>query len=209
MTLGEKLVQLRRARGVSQETLAEAVGVSRQAVSKWELGDALPELDKLVALAAYYGVTTDYLLCAQSVDPQAVPAPADRVCLTPAAAMAVSLAGSAAGLLLLFHGRFISASEWPSIAGLIAQIVFLACGLAYFIPLRTTGPNGSRLLRLFLRLEVWLVALFPCLFTVRLLFRFKPGPYYALHPFLLGMALYLVICVLTDLLTLVRRPSKK
>lgn len=48
--------------GMSQETLAERLGVSRQAVSKWELNDSAPELDKLLAMADLFGCTTDDLL---------------------------------------------------------------------------------------------------------------------------------------------------
>ncbi len=71
-TLGSKLSALRRARGLSQEQLAEAIGVSRQAVSKWELDAAAPEIDKIKSLADFYGVTTDYLL---RTDAEAPPAP--------------------------------------------------------------------------------------------------------------------------------------
>ncbi len=62
MKLGEKIAVLRTKCGYSQEYLAEALGVSRQAVSKWELGTALPDADKVVALSDYFGVSTDYLL---------------------------------------------------------------------------------------------------------------------------------------------------
>lgn len=62
MTLGEKLQALRRARGLSQEQLALALGVSRQAISKWENGESAPDLDRLRVLCAYFGVTTDYLI---------------------------------------------------------------------------------------------------------------------------------------------------
>ena len=62
MTLGEKLKTLRASRGLSQEQLAAELNVSRQAVSKWECGDAAPDLDKLRAICAYFGVTTDYLI---------------------------------------------------------------------------------------------------------------------------------------------------
>lgn len=62
MKLNEKIFQHRRQLGLSQEELAERLGVSRQAVSKWELGVSLPELDTVVALAKTFGVTTDYLL---------------------------------------------------------------------------------------------------------------------------------------------------
>ena len=62
MTLGEKLKTLRASRGLSQEQLAAELNVSRQAVSKWECGDAAPDLDKLRAICAYFGVTTDHLI---------------------------------------------------------------------------------------------------------------------------------------------------
>ncbi len=60
--LNEKILYYRKAARLSQEELAARVGVSRQAVSKWELGDATPEVDKLLALAKVFGVTTDELL---------------------------------------------------------------------------------------------------------------------------------------------------
>ena len=62
MGLDERLQELRKSRGLSQEQLAEAAGVSRQAVSKWELGESAPELEKVLALSEFFGVTTDYLL---------------------------------------------------------------------------------------------------------------------------------------------------
>ena len=62
MKLNYKILHYRKAAKLSQEELAARVGVSRQAVSKWELGDATPEVDKLLALARAFGVTTDELL---------------------------------------------------------------------------------------------------------------------------------------------------
>lgn len=62
MKLNEKILYYRKRAKLSQEELAAAVGVSRQAVSKWELGDATPEVDKLLALARAFGVTADELL---------------------------------------------------------------------------------------------------------------------------------------------------
>ena len=62
MKLNEKIYYYRTKSKMSQEQLAAAVGVSRQAVSKWELGDATPEVAKLVSLAKVFGITTDDLL---------------------------------------------------------------------------------------------------------------------------------------------------
>ena len=62
MKLHEKIHYYRTIAKLSQEDLAALVGVSRQAVSKWELGEATPEVSKLMALARSFGVTTDELL---------------------------------------------------------------------------------------------------------------------------------------------------
>ena len=76
MTIGETIQRLRTKRRLSQEQLAELVGVSRQAVSKWELGDAAPEVDKLRALAREFGVTVDELLSEEAPrEPEQAPPP--------------------------------------------------------------------------------------------------------------------------------------
>lgn len=62
LTLPERLRQLRSTAGYSQELLAERLGVSRQAVSKWETGTAEPSTANLLALADLYGITVDVLL---------------------------------------------------------------------------------------------------------------------------------------------------
>lgn len=62
MTTGQKIAALRRERGMTQDALAEALSVTRQAVSKWEADAALPETGKLLPLARLLGCTADYLL---------------------------------------------------------------------------------------------------------------------------------------------------
>ena len=62
MELSENIAQMRKALGLSQEQLAEQVGVSRQSISKWETAQSVPELEKLVVLSRIFGVSTDILL---------------------------------------------------------------------------------------------------------------------------------------------------
>ena len=62
MTFCEKLTDLRRRSGMSQEQLADRLGVTRQSVSKWESGTAMPELVKLISLSDIFGVSVDYLV---------------------------------------------------------------------------------------------------------------------------------------------------
>lgn len=62
MIMADKIIQLRKQFGWSQENLADALNVSRQSVSKWESGNSIPDLNKILKMAELFGVTTDYLL---------------------------------------------------------------------------------------------------------------------------------------------------
>ncbi len=62
MILADKIIELRKKAGYSQEELAEKMGVSRQSVSKWEGALSIPDLDKILLLSEIFGVSTDYLL---------------------------------------------------------------------------------------------------------------------------------------------------
>ena len=62
MILADKIIRLRKKNGWSQEELADKMNVSRQAVSKWEGAQTIPDLDKILQLSTLFGVTTDYLL---------------------------------------------------------------------------------------------------------------------------------------------------
>ena len=70
MKLANKLFELRKEKGWSQEKLAEQINVSRQSISKWESDQALPELEKIVELSKIFQVTTDYLLLEDSDKPE-------------------------------------------------------------------------------------------------------------------------------------------
>lgn len=71
LEIANRLVSLRKEHGLSQEKLAEKLGVSRQAISKWERGEASPDTDNLVALAEVYGTTLDALMgLAKEAPPQ-------------------------------------------------------------------------------------------------------------------------------------------
>ena len=68
MDVSEKILQLRKANGFTQEELAEKLNVSSQSVSKWESGQSVPELEKLVALSEIFQVSTDHLLKPSELD---------------------------------------------------------------------------------------------------------------------------------------------
>ena len=62
MDIAEKIIKLRKESGWSQEDLAEKLYVSRQAISRWENGTALPDAENVLQISKLFGVTTDYLL---------------------------------------------------------------------------------------------------------------------------------------------------
>ena len=68
MSIADRILTLRKSKGMSQEQLAEAMGVSRQAVSKWESEQASPDPEKIIAMSEIFGVTTDYLL--KGIEPE-------------------------------------------------------------------------------------------------------------------------------------------
>ncbi len=70
MTIGEQIQNLRIQKGLTQERLAEMLEVSRQSISKWELGQAIPDVDKIIRMSELFGVSTDILLLRSSENNQ-------------------------------------------------------------------------------------------------------------------------------------------
>ena len=77
MPLADKIIELRKKQGWSQIDLADRLDVSRQSVSKWEMAQAVPELDKIIKMSELFSVTTDYLLKdnAPGPEPEKQPSP--------------------------------------------------------------------------------------------------------------------------------------
>lgn len=83
LAVAQRLVDRRKAAGLSQEALAAQLGVNRQAVSKWERSESSPDTDNLIALAALYGVSLDELLYGKAVDDADDPEDGDTGAETP------------------------------------------------------------------------------------------------------------------------------
>ena len=62
MNFNEKLIELRKAKGLSQDELGQRIGVSRQTISKWELAQSYPDFQRLVLLSDYFGMSLDVLM---------------------------------------------------------------------------------------------------------------------------------------------------
>ncbi len=94
MNIADRIQSLRKQKGMSQIELADAIGVSRQAVSKWESEQAIPDLDKIIAMSEIFGTTTDYLLKGIEPiedDPDAAGAPKSKMSKEDSIALAEKL----------------------------------------------------------------------------------------------------------------------
>lgn len=143
MKLGEKLQQLRKRSGLSQEQLASQLAVSRQAVSKWELDDTMPDTENVVQLSRLFGVSCDYLLRDEIDEPGAAPAVQEPPLPEPEPsqpapgevhldqrgwvhnAFVLSLGVCAIGLVVGYMGLVSFHSRRPMAAGFILQILGL------------------------------------------------------------------------------------
>lgn len=79
MTIGKRIAEQRKKLGISQEALGDAMGVSRQAISKWEADGAIPEIDKLIGLSKLFGVSVGWLLGVEETSAPAPPAQQDTL----------------------------------------------------------------------------------------------------------------------------------
>lgn len=70
MEFQNRLYDLRKKRGISQEELAGEIGVSRQTISKWETGESTPDMEKMITLSAYFGITLDELVLGKKDMPE-------------------------------------------------------------------------------------------------------------------------------------------
>ena len=79
MEFNNRLYQLRKQKGLSQEELASRLNVSRQTVSKWEVGDSTPDMEKLVAMSALFDVSLDQLVLGKEAPQTTVPVKSELV----------------------------------------------------------------------------------------------------------------------------------
>lgn len=198
MDLAQRIQHLRKEKGLSQEELAEALGVSRQAVSKWESTQSTLDVEKIVAMSRYFAVTTDYLLMGvQGPEPntmqaeQTKPLSGQILFLSSAALMAM-------GLILAIGSWYEAQTATCVWGGLMLQV---CGGLVYGIGVllsRTQGPFWIRFANLCLVAFLLLSAL------VTLLIEGFPGPY----PFgLRSLAIFAVLY--TAFVTMLYRAMKK
>ena len=176
MNLADRIQQLRKSRGISQEELADRIGVSRQAVSKWESGQTSPDLEKIVLLSDYFEVTTEYLLKGvlptpaqtgpdQTVSVQSVPAQiVPDVQIFTMAGSALNLIGLIAAAMIWYE-RQTAAATAAGLILMVAGCVIYGTGI-----LRADGEAKGRAKKTFWSVNVWILPFIPLSMVYNILF---------------------------------------
>lgn len=169
MTLGERICNLRTQRKLSQDELANALEVSRQSISKWETNSSVPELDKLVRLSEFFGVSLDELVMDKKPTPPTQP---QVIYLERAPGLS---AKKITGIVLLcFAGLlFLMLSLFGDIlAGLVLATPFIACGVILLLIKKHAGLWCCWVIYLFIDIYLrfatgvtWSFVLLPQMYT--------------------------------------------
>lgn len=179
MNLADRIQQLRKRKGISQEELADRIGVSRQAVSKWESGQTSPDLEKIVLLSDYFEVTTDYLL--KGVSPAQAQTGPDQTAPVQSVpgAQIFTMAGSALNLIGLIAAAMIWYERQTAAATAAGLILMVAGCVVYGIGiLKADGEAKGRAKKTFWSVNVWILPFIPLSMVYNILFgSFGTAPY--------------------------------
>ena len=184
MLLGEKLRKLRIARQLSQEQLADKLQVSRQAISKWELGESMPDTENLILLSKFYGVSIDYLLLNELNISSELETKRSRS----SPIFIFGMGGLIIGLTLSIVLWCTYQSILMASIGLIIQIISVT------VVLIKQSELSSQLQRLFLMISAWMIFPFICFYIGSLMMNFYPVSRSAMLDFIVEFIFYLVVC---------------
>lgn len=200
MTLPDKIVELRKRNGWSQEDLAEKINVSRQAISRWEGGNALPDASNILQLSKLFGVTTDYLLNEEYKSDEDLPKVKEIKKHNLNQIMVYLITLEVMDLILQFMCVFILQNIF---FGILSFIPFVAMiGAFEFAYRKNMADNNEQTItfrKKFYKISAWLGLYFPVRLLTKTLATFYPRPYSPLILECIILALYIVCATLLNL----------
>ena len=200
MKLSDKLIGLRKSAGMSQEELAEKLNVSRQAVSRWEMGTAMPDAVNILQLSKLFHVTTDYLLNEEYESdadlPQVRAVKADGV----HQGMILLVTLEVMSLILQFTAAILLQSTFFTVLSFLPFVAAVG-GFEYAYQKKTDAQNEKtrQFRRHFYEISVWLGLYFPLRLLVQAVMNCYPRPYVTLVLEGVLAAVYLLTAALITL----------
>lgn len=204
MTIADRIQSLRKAKGISQEELANKIGVSRQAVSKWESEQSSPDLEKIILLSDYFEVTTDYLLKGiESVTESGEKRGQD--------ARIYSAGGTSVNVIGLVTAiRIWVENKTPDSVGI--GFIFFAVGCLLYAIGQFAGENKATARKWFIMINAWIILLMPisCIFNLVQgmigghWWTFSPVPQWFNSFAAIGMCwlCYIGVCIFIDVMVI-------
>ena len=186
MNIADRIQSLRKMKGMSQEELADRIGVSRQAVSKWESEQSIPEIDKIIIMSDFFEVTTDYILKGIETKEQAK----EKYVVDANIFLA-------SGTFLIFIGLVLACVIWyerQTAAALATGFVLMAMGCLNFgIGIANSTKNVERAKLVFWRINIWLLSFIPLSCLYNAVFGGFPAPYPLLREPVISFPLFWVV----------------
>ena len=200
MKLSDKIIQLRKTNGWSQEDLAERLNVSRQAISRWEGATALPDVSNILQLSKLFGVTTDYLLNDEYESDNDLPKVKHLNSEGIQQIMIFMVTLEVMILIIQFMSTIILQSKFFAILSFLPFVAAIG-GFEYAYQKKSVEANEmTRTFRKkFYKISAWLGSYFPVRFAVMILSSFYPCPYSAIVKECVILALYLMAVMLITL----------
>lgn len=206
MNMADRIHNLRKSKGISQEELADMIGVSRQAVSKWESEQSTPDIEKVILLSDLFDVTTDYLLKGIEPTPDKTNGVRDARIFT--------LTGS----VLNFIGLVVAIVIWIERQvsySIIVGLVLMAIGSVIFGVGQLIGVKKEKASFDFWVVNVWLLSLMPISCIFNCIQGTIGGHWWALTPipqlgnsinaYIFCWGLYIMFCSIVDLVLIKHR----
>lgn len=206
MNISERIQNLRKSKGISQEQLAENIGVSRQAVSKWEIGQAAPDTEKIILLSEYFNTTTDYIL--RGIEP-------DEKNTDKRNSVIFSIAGTVVNAI----GIITATAVWlerRTVYAVAAGFSLIIIGTAIFlIGQLTDGSNKLKAKLYFTIPNIWIIPFIPASLCFNIIDGLCGGFYGEFAPlpllknsvttFAVYLSLYITICSAASITVLYSR----
>lgn len=197
MNIGDRIQQLRKAAGISQEELADKTGVSRQAVSKWESGQSIPDMEKIILLSDYFNTTTDYLL--KGIAPAEEKQSLWNAMLFAIGGTILNAVGLITALILWIEWQTAYASGIGMIIMLFGTGIFLAGQCI-------DNRDKAKAKYYFILLNIWILLPVPlaCCFFVITRFMSIMKPFSLFGPILFYWVVYITMCIAVDVIVVKR-----
>ena len=203
MNIADRIQNLRKSRGISQEELADKIGVSRQAVSKWESEQSTPDIEKVILLSNYFETTTDYLL--KGIEPVDESEKQWSALLFAVAGTILNAIGLVSSIFIWLERQMVYAVGIGLVILLVGTGVFLA---GQFM----VTKDKARARRLFLLPNVWILPFIPLSCCFNILDGWAGGPWFwgrlapvpllwnSVRTYMVYWAGYTLLCAVADIL---------